>query len=112
MNEIKIIAITEVIGTIAFSVSGSLIAIRRYLDLFGVIFVGCITSVGGGILRDIFLGKNPPSVFSNPLTLSVAAITSITVFIICYLRAYCMPVPSPLSAVPSLFRTRDQFHGR
>ena len=29
----------------------------------------------------------------------------------CDLRAYCMPVPSPLLAGPSLFRTRDQFHG-
>ena len=61
MNETIIIFIMELIGTIAFAISGALIAVRRGLDLFGVVFVGCITSVGGGILRDLILGKIPPT---------------------------------------------------
>lgn len=87
MNEITIIIIMELIGTIAFAVSGALIAARRSLDLFGVVLVGCITSVGGGMLRDVFLGKFPPSIFSNAIILAIAAMTSIIVFVISYFNA-------------------------
>ena len=59
----EIIKFLEIIGTIAFSVSGSLVAIGTSLDLFGVVFLGCITAVGGGVLRDIILGISPPAVF-------------------------------------------------
>lgn len=86
MNE-TIIFIMELIGTVAFSISGALIAVRCCLDLFGVVLVGCITSVGGGIIRDLFLGKIPPSIFSNVIVLAVAATTSIAVFIISYFNA-------------------------
>ena len=84
MNGTTIIFIMELIGTIAFAISGSLIAVRRSLDLFGVVLVGCITSVGGGIMRDLFLGKTPPSIFSNVIVLVIATITSIVVFIVSY----------------------------
>lgn len=75
----------EWIGTISFAASGSLVAISCSLDLFGVITVGCITAVGGGILRDILIGNIPPNIFSNPLIILVSVITSILVFLIAYL---------------------------
>lgn len=87
MNGTTIIFIMELIGTIAFAVSGSLIAVKHGLDLFGVVLVGCITSVGGGILRDLFLDKTPPGIFSNVIVLVIAAITSIVVFIVSYFNA-------------------------
>ena len=87
MNETTIIYIMELIGTIAFAISGALIAVRRNLDLFGVVLVGCITSVGGGIMRDLFLGKFPPNIFSNVIVLIIAAITAIVVFVISYFNA-------------------------
>ena len=87
MNETLIIYIMELIGTIAFAISGALIAVRRSLDLFGVVLVGSITSVGGGIMRDLFLGKFPPNIFSNVIVLIIAAITAIVVFVISYFNA-------------------------
>lgn len=87
MNELTIITITELIGSVAFSISGALIAVRRSLDLFGVILVGCITAVGGGILRDVILGKFPPAIFSNAIIISVCVVTSITVFVISYFNS-------------------------
>ncbi len=87
MNETTIVFITELIGTVAFAVSGALIAARRSLDLFGVVLVGCITSVGGGMLRDVFLGKFPPAIFLNAIILVIAAITSVIVFVISYFNA-------------------------
>lgn len=86
MNDTVIIIVMEVIGTIAFALSGSLIAVKSNLDLFGVIFVGSITAVGGGIMRDVLIGQFPPSIFSNTVYLAIAAVTAILTFIFSYLN--------------------------
>lgn len=80
-----VLLVTEWIGTISFAVSGSLVAIRHDLDLFGVATVGAITAIGGGIMRDTMIGNTPPKIFYNPLILLVAVITSLIVFLITYL---------------------------
>ena len=87
VNEI-IMSVMEVIGTIAFAISGALIAVNCGLDLFGVTFLGCVTAVGGGMLRDILLGQCPPAIFSNTPILLVAAATSVIVFIIAYANVH------------------------
>ena len=79
-----IILVMEWIGTISFAVSGTLVAIGCGLDLFGVVTVGTITAVGGGVMRDLLIGNIPPKVFSNPLILLVAAVTSLLVFMFAY----------------------------
>ncbi len=80
----NIIFTTEIIGTIAFAASGAMIAIRKELDLFGIIMLGTITAVGGGILRDIIIGRIPPNTFVNPVYIATAALTSVLLFIIFY----------------------------
>ena len=82
-----LLTVMEWVGTIAFAVSGSLVAISCGLDLFGVLTVGCITATGGGMLRDIILGNIPPLIFSNTHILLVALLTSLMVFIIAYVNA-------------------------
>ena len=79
-----ILLIMEWIGTISFAVSGSLVAIRHSLDLFGVVTVGAITAVGGGIMRDAMIGNVPPKIFSNSIILIVAVVTSIIVFLVAF----------------------------
>lgn len=81
-----IIAVMEWIGTVAFAVSGSLVAIGCGLDLFGVLMVGCVTAVGGGMTRDVLLGNVPPQIFFNPLIVLVAFATSLVVFIVGYIN--------------------------
>lgn len=66
--------------------SGALVAIGANLDIFGVVFVGCITAVGGGMVRDIILGINPPSAFLNYYICFIAMIVSIIVFVIAYIN--------------------------
>ncbi|MDE7036993.1 MAG: TRIC cation channel family protein, partial [Lachnospiraceae bacterium] len=46
----------EVAGTIAFAASGAMVGIRRGMDIFGICVLGVVTSVGGGMTRDIILG--------------------------------------------------------
>lgn len=72
----------ELIGTVAFSASGSIIAIRKKMDVFGVCVLGLTTAVFGGIFRDILLGITPPNTFRNP----VYAITSIIVSLVIFLK--------------------------
>ena len=78
--------IAELIGTASFAISGSLIAIERELDAFGVLFLAVITALGGGIIRDILLGSLPPIFFTSYEFLAVAAISALIVFIVCYVR--------------------------
>ena len=68
----KFVFLLELIGTVAFAASGSLTAMRRPMDLLGVIVLGVITSVGGGILRDVILGITPPLAFRDPTCTLVA----------------------------------------
>ncbi len=49
----------DVIGIVAFSISGFLVALRNRLDLLGVIISASLTALGGGILRDVILNKTP-----------------------------------------------------
>jgi len=71
----------ELIGTLAFAASGALIAMKKRMDLLGVIVLGVITAVGGGILRDLILGITPPLAFRDPLCAIVATATCVLLLI-------------------------------
>ncbi len=75
------ILILQLIGTVSFAVSGAMTAMRKGMDVLGVTVLGLTTAVGGGILRDLLLGRTPPAIFSDPLTVALAAAAAIAVFI-------------------------------
>jgi len=49
----------DIIGTMAFAMSGALTAIHKKLDPFGIFIIAFVTAVGGGTLRDIMIGRTP-----------------------------------------------------
>ena len=51
--------ILDILGVISFAISGSLVAMRKRLDPFGVFIIAFATSVGGGTLRDVLIGAQP-----------------------------------------------------
>ncbi len=73
--------ILEMIGTVAFAVSGAMVALKKHMDIFGVAILGIVTAVGGGALRDIVLGITPPTMFEKPVYALVATLVSVVVFI-------------------------------
>ena len=75
--------IFELIGTVAFAISGAMLGIRKGLDLFGVSMTGMLTTIGGGILRDTILGRTPPAALTDPLEALMAIGVSMLVFLIC-----------------------------
>ena len=75
----------ELLGTVAFAVSGAMVAIDRHADVFGVVFLGMTTAIGGGIVRDGLLGSFPAAIFSNRVTLCTAAGCPLLVFVVAWL---------------------------
>ena len=71
----------EFIGTVSFAVSGAMAALEKRVDLFGVIFLGITTALAGGILRDVIIGRVPPSAFADSRYMIVAGVTSAVVFL-------------------------------
>lgn len=55
ISSLTMIELIAIIGTIAFAVSGALMGAKHQLDIVGMMFLACITGVGGGTLRDIIL---------------------------------------------------------
>ena len=74
-------SVFEIIGSIAFAISGSMLAIKKEMDLFGILILGIVTSVGGGAIRDIVIGNTPPAMFQNPKCTVISSITAMIVFI-------------------------------
>jgi uncharacterized membrane protein YeiH len=61
MPSIDLILTFDYIGTMVFAISGTLTAAQKRLDIFGAIFIGFVTAIGGGTVRDIMLGNLPVS---------------------------------------------------
>jgi uncharacterized membrane protein YeiH len=53
------VALFEIIGTVAFALSGLIEAARKKLDLVGMIMVSGLAAFGGGTLRDVLLDRRP-----------------------------------------------------
>lgn len=80
----------EIIGTIAFASSGAMVAIRKKLDLFGIIVLGVVTAAGGGMIRDLMIGDIPPNMFRNPVYVFTAFVTVLVLFLLFRLRPFLL----------------------
>jgi len=66
----------DLVGIFAFAVTGALKAKGRDLHLFGALFLGIITSIGGGTVRDLIIDRTPLFYLKDPNYLIVAIIAS------------------------------------
>ncbi len=77
----RLLLVVEIIGTVAFAVSGAMVGLRKGMDIFGVCILGLVTAVGGGVIRDLVLGNTPPATFQSPVYALVAVAVSLIVFL-------------------------------
>lgn len=77
----------EIVGVISFAVAGSIVAIDKETDVFGVVFLALMTCFGGGIIRDITIGRNPPAFFRE-LTSQVAVGFFVALFVFVLARVF------------------------
>ena len=72
----------DMIGTIAFAVSGALVGVARKMDIFGMTVLALATAIGGGIVRDVLLGYFPPNSLRNVVYVTVVLAVTVIVFLI------------------------------
>jgi uncharacterized membrane protein YeiH len=63
----KIYLTVDILGTVAFAISGVLVAMEKRLDLFGVGIIALVTAIGGGTLRDMLIGNTPVTWTTTPM---------------------------------------------
>jgi uncharacterized membrane protein YeiH len=69
--------IIDILGTLSFAISGTSSAMRKRLDIFGIIIIAFVTSIGGGTLRDILIGNTPVGWLKNITTINVILVGSL-----------------------------------
>lgn len=69
----------EWIGTVAFAVSGAVVAIEKRLDWYGIGFLAIITAIGGGLLRDVLMDKHIPASLEDPIYVIISLISAAAV---------------------------------
>jgi len=77
-----ILSIIEVVGVASFAASGAIVAINKKLDIFGIIVLAFVTSVGGGVLRDVVMNRGIPVFFSNYVYAGVALGSAVIVMLV------------------------------
>jgi uncharacterized membrane protein YeiH len=71
----------SIIGTIAFAISGAIIAMEEEYDLFGVYILGIVTAFGGGAIRNLLIGLPVTTLWGQDMMFQIA-IAAITIFFI------------------------------
>src|SRR5438128_12360570 len=89
----------NLMGTFAFGLSGGILAVRKQMDLFGVLVLSVATGLGGGIMRDIVMGDFPPSTLSDSRYLAAAASAGSLVLVCFGSVVHCVKFVSTFDAV-------------
>jgi uncharacterized membrane protein YeiH len=77
----EFISIVDIVGTIAFAMSGALRAIEKEMDYYGIVVFGITTAVAGGTIRDILINKDLPVSLANPIYLIISILSSFLVIL-------------------------------
>jgi uncharacterized membrane protein YeiH len=73
--------ILDLVGVFAFALSGGLVAVKKRLDLFGVLVLSAAAALGGGIMRDVLIGRIPPTGISDWRLLTAAMVAGLLTFL-------------------------------
>ncbi|ADU65050.1 trimeric intracellular cation channel family protein [Desulfurispirillum indicum] len=80
LDQNRLFIVADSIGLVAFSITGTLIALENNLNIFGVIFLAFLTATGGGIVRDALVNEIP-FVLNADFYGSVAIITAMLILL-------------------------------
>ena len=69
------------IGTIAFAISGTIIAMEEEYDILGVYILGIVTAFGGGAIRNLLIGVPVSALWDQSLYFTVALVSITIVFL-------------------------------
>jgi len=84
MPEFNLVVASDILGIIAFALSGFLVGVRNNLDLLGLMISASLTALGGGIIRDAILDRTPFAFTEYYPAITVA----LTIFAAFFFRLY------------------------
>lgn len=73
--------VLDIVGVFVFALSGGLVAVRKGLDLFGVLALATVAGLGGGIVRDVLIGDTPPVGITDWRLLLAAGLAGVATFL-------------------------------
>jgi uncharacterized membrane protein YeiH len=91
-----LLLVLDLLGTFVFALSGAGAALRRRLDLFGVLVLAFVAGNFGGITRDLMIGSVPPEAISDWRYVAVSLVAGVVTF-------YFFPVIDRLGSAVLLF---------
>jgi uncharacterized membrane protein YeiH len=65
MATFPLVLALDLLGVFVFGLSGALLAVRRGLDVFGILVLALAAALAGGVMRDVLLGATPPAAFQD-----------------------------------------------
>jgi uncharacterized membrane protein YeiH len=71
----------DLLGTFVFGLSGGLLAVRRRLDLVGVLALSVAAALAGGMIRDMLLGATPVAALADGRYLLTAVASGLVAFV-------------------------------
>lgn len=71
----------DLVGVFAFALTGGLVAVKKGLDLFGVLVLAAAAALGGGVVRDVVIGHIPPVGLSDWRLLTAAVVAGLLTFL-------------------------------
>ena len=83
-NEVIVFQILYIIGISSESMSGTIAAVRKNMDFFGVITIATITALGGGTVRDVLLGNYPLTWVLYPGYILITLLASVVAIFVIY----------------------------
>ncbi|MCM3123202.1 trimeric intracellular cation channel family protein [Mesobacillus sp. AQ2] len=73
--------VLSMIGTIAFAISGAIIAMEEEYDIFGVYILGIVTAFGGGAIRNLLIGVPVSALWDQGIFFNLALLSITIVFL-------------------------------
>lgn len=77
----SVLEVAEIVGIISFSLSGFLIAVEEKLDILGIFIAAFLTALGGGVIRDVIVGRDPFAFMHNYASILVIMVLMIAIMI-------------------------------
>ncbi len=74
------LVVLDLVGIFVFAISGALVAVRKELDVFGVLVLAGTTGLGGGFLRDVLIDATPPAALADWRYLMVPVAAGLVTF--------------------------------
>lgn len=72
----------DLVGTALFAAEGASTAMAAHLDLLGILVLAAVTSLGGGIVRDLLIADTPPPAIRDWRYPALCFVTGVLMFLL------------------------------